>query len=608
MQNKFSENFYKSFLQHNLTNKFIYALALCAVLLSFLTISSFLNQGENTLPTSLVSLILVDLIVFLLLLLAMIRKTLFSIFKDYQSSRIRARIILMFSIIAAIPTIIVSVFSVIIFNYGLQSWFDSKVSTAIDQSVRVADLYILEQKMKLKETAFSMADDLNDLYNENYLEMINTNFLTTVLNRQAEVRSLTEAIVFQRKTNTVLAQNATSFSFSFWRIPQHDMDKADSGEVVEIFSDPGKIRMLIRLIDYHESTYLLIGRLVDEEIINYVDKTTGAAQTYNNMKGKMGSIQVRFALIFVLVAGLLLVATITIGSIFANRIAKPIRRLVKATELVQAGDLTVQINTMESKEDELSILTNAFNRMVKKIDIQQKDLALAQRAMAWSDVARRVAHEIKNPLTPITLSADRLIKKFLDQVDDKEGFTRYTSTIQRHTKDIQKIVTEFEDFAKMPTPNFEQCEIVSLLKELVQSRQVINDKIQYHYTHNVPILEFVCDITQINQVIVNLFKNAEEALETLTTEKKIYLDLELTDEDLELSISDNGKGFLPNMIDKVTEAYMTTRSKGSGLGLAIVKKIVHDHGGEILISNIKDGGGLVKLIFAKKFLDSKIKK
>lgn len=604
MQSNFFEKISNNITKYHLANKLLYSLLAFAIFLSYLTVSYLLNPAPTSPATSIISLILADLIVFLMLIILTIRKTLLTIFKDYKSSRIRARIIMMFSIIAVIPTIIVSVFSVFVFNFGLQSWFDSKVSTAIDQSVRVADLYIAEHKLQLRDTALSIANDLNELY----FEVIhNPPLLNRILNAQAELRSLTEAIIFQRKTNTVMAQTPMSFSLSFWTIPESILDKADTGEVAELYSDPGKMRMLIKLRDY-EDTYLLVGKLVDEEIINYVDQTTGAAKQYQEMRQKIGSLQIRFALIFLLVAGLLLAATITIGSVFANKIAKPIRKLVKATELVQAGDFTVQIPINQSKEDELTILTNAFNRMVKKIDIQQKDLALAQRAMAWSDVARRVAHEIKNPLTPISLSADRLSKKYLDQVNDKEGFNKYISTIQRHTKDIQKIVTEFADFAKMPSPIFESCNIVKLLKELVDSRQIINDKITYHYSSNVPELEFVCDLTQIHQVIINLFKNAEEALELLPIDKHIYLDVELTDDDLEISIKDNGKGFLPNLIDKVTEPYMTTRTKGSGLGLAIVKKIVQDHGGEISISNIPKSGGLVKLIFDRKFLNSKVKK
>ncbi len=605
MQNSFLNRSYSLFIKHNLANKLAFVLVIMAFFLCYKTIIGFVDESSNSDPTYMITLILLDLIVFLLLFMLATRKFLHSIFKDYKNARIRARIIMMFSIIAVIPTIIVSVFSVFVFNFGLQSWFDSKVSTAINQSVRVADLYISENKNQLRDAAFLIAQDLN----AQYFDVIdNQEYLNYVLNALVKLRSLSEALVFQKNTNVTMAQTAMSFSLSFWSIPQRYYDHANVGEIVDISPNNGKIRMLIKLTRYHD-TYLLVGKLVDEEIINYIDKTTGAASQYEATQKKMKSIQIKFALMFVFITSLLLTATVTIGSIFANMIARPIRRLVRATELVQAGDFTVQIPVNDSNGDELVILTTAFNRMVKKIDIQQKDLALAQRAMAWADVARRVAHEIKNPLTPILLSADRIVKKYSDDISDKEGFKKYISTIKRHTNDIEKIVTEFADFAKMPSPSFELYEIVSILRDLEESRQIVNDKINYHFSSNISELQFMCDTTQINQVMINLFKNAEEALENSLAEKHIYLSIELTEHDLEISVIDSGSGFAQNLIDKATEAYMTTRSKGSGLGLAIVKKIVQDHGGEILISNLPNkGGGVVKLIFSRKHISSKIKK
>lgn len=582
------------FSNKKIINNFLFLFFAIAIIIISKTAYSYSNPNYSTLD--LITLILADLIIVLILFIFLIRKILLSVFKDYKSSRIRARIILMFSIIAIIPTIIVSIFSVLILNFAMKNWFNSTISTAINQSVRVADLYIAEHKIQLRDTALSVAGDINGLY----FEVIhNPLILNNILNTQAEMRSLTEAIIFQRKTNTIMAQTPMSFALSFWKIPEQSFEKANSGEVVEVLSDPGKIRMLIKLRDY-EDTYILLGRLIDEHIIHYVDKTNGAANEYEQIMNKLGSIQIRFALMFVLISGILLIATITVGSIFAGKISHPIRKLVKATELVQAGDFSVQIPTTQAQEDELTILTQAFNRMVRKIDILQKDEALAQRAIAWTDVARRVAHEIKNPLTPITLSADRLSKKYASEVSDPEEFKRYTSTILRHTNDIKKIVTEFAEFARMPTPIFEKIELVSTLKELVESRKVTHENIKYSFSHNIPNLIFPCDITQLNQLLVNLLKNAEEALENLPINKEINVSLILTNEDLEISVTDNGKGFPPNLIDKVTEAYLTTRSKGSGLGLAIVKKIIQDHGGEIIISNSENGGGCVKLIFDRK--------
>jgi two-component system nitrogen regulation sensor histidine kinase NtrY len=591
----------KVFFNLRFASRFVLPLSIISLISIIYTIFSYFTQAS---PSKILSLLLLDLVLILVLVVISTRAILINIFTDYKSSRIRARIILMFSIITAVPTIIISGFSVFIFNFGIQSWFDDKVSTSILQSVRVADLYIYENKLQLRQDAIAIAEDLNELYFE---LAHNPALMNRVLSTQAELRSVNEAIIFQRNSNTVIAQTSFGFSLSFWSIPQHSYEKAEAGEITEVTSDKGKMRMLIKLREY-EDTYLIIGRLIDEEILDYIDQTNGAAQKYKNMLSDQGNLIIKFAILFILLSIILILSTIALGVVFANKISRPIRRLVKATELVQAGDLSVSVPIDGEKEDELIILTNAFNKMVKKIDIQQKDLALAQRTMAWSDVARRVAHEIKNPLTPISLSADRILKKFSQDVSDKDALKKYVDTIIRHTKDIQNIISEFAEFARMPNPSFDQLDIVKIIKELTDSRQIINDRVKYKFSSNQENLDFLCDITQINQVIVNLFKNAEEALENVQYDKIINVIINLDDEDLEIIIQDNGKGFPSDLIDKVTEPYMTTRSKGSGLGLAIVKKIVHDHGGEILISNIKPHGGEVKLIFDKKFLTSKVKK
>lgn len=565
----------------------------------FISSSTYTLFTYNTMPSfndvslKLTSLILVILSSFLLLVLFTLRKLLYYFFENYNFSRIKARTILMFCIVAIIPTIIVSAFSIFIFNLGIQSWFDDKVSESIRQSTKVAELYIGENKRNLKDNAITISNDLNDYY---YELIHNPLLLNRILNTQIEMRSLTEAIIFQKNTNVILAQTPLSFSLSFWNIPKSAFEKADNGEVVDISSDSGKMLVLIKLWQFDDA-YLLIGKLVDREIISYIDKTNGAANKYFEMINRVSEIQIKYSLSFIMLAFILMCCAIYVGSIFAAKIATPIMRLVNATEKVQSGDLTVSVEVTSTKKDEISILTNAFNKMVKKIDIQQKDLALAQRALAWQDVASRVAHEIKNPLTPILLSADRIKKKFENQVDDKESFIKYINNIQRHTKDIQNIISDFSDFAKIPSPSFQTIEIISKLSELLESRKILDEDIDYDFHSNIDELYFKCDSTQLNQIIINLLKNSEEALENIQEKKKISLALNKIDNEIEISITDNGKGFPRDLIDKVTEPYLTTRSKGTGLGLAIVKKITQDHGGEVIISNSETGGAVVKLIF-----------
>ncbi|KAJ6644897.1 putative sensor histidine kinase NtrY-like [Pseudolycoriella hygida] len=379
-----------------------------------------------------------------------------------------------------------------------------------------------------------------------------------MLNAEAEMRSLDEAIVLHKPTNTIIANTTLSFALSFFSIPDYLMQRANTGEIVEIKTDPAKLKMLVKLKDCND-IYLLVGRPIDDKIIDHIAKTNGAAAEYYRLK---------------------------------NHIS------VLATEKIKAGDLTIQVPESEVNKDEINVLSSAFNRMVKQIERQQRDLMIAQRALAWSDVARKVAHEIKNPLTPIHLASERLLRKFSNQVEDKGEFDKYIQMIIRHTDDIKKIVLEFVNFARLPAPVFANCDLLPIVKNIVDSRKLINEKILYNFATTDEHIDFICDTTQINQIMVNLLKNAEESIKMARAQRGIITtSINLQDDHITITVTDNGVGFPSNLISKATEAYITTRSNGSGLGLAIIKKIVQDHAGTLDLANRIEGGAIVTVTF-----------
>ncbi len=606
----FLKKFWQSIVKHRYSKNVPYTIIAAAVI--FLLINSFFVylefQYSEVDPVSVIGLMLIILVGSLLFVILLLNNPVSSLFSFIKRTRKRAyklrkRIIIAFSFGAAVPTIIVAVFSTYFFNFGVQSWFDDKVSRVLEQSIIVGESYINEHIMQLKETAISISDDYDDLY---YKLVYNPELFQEILTGQAEMRTLDEAIIFKKDTNTILAQTALSFSLSFLAIPSYVFDKASKGEVVQISSDPTKLRILIKLRNYND-TYLLIGRLIDEKIIDHINRANGTAQEYFRLKGHIFDLQVKFAMIFILLAIILLLAAIIWGRHFAEQLVKPIRELVIAAEKVKNGDLTAQVPEGGLKKDEIKILSLAFNRMVKQIDRQQRDLLIAQRALAWSDVARKVAHEIKNPLTPIHLGAERLLKKFKNQVQDPDSFEKYINNILKNSNEIRMIVSEFVNFARLPSPDFSKHEIVSIINQLVDERRLINDKILYQVFSNVKLFELVCDGTQLNRVFVNLLQNAEHALENISYQQRITVHIMLDGDFIAISVLDNGLGFSPHVLENATKAYFTTKAKGTGLGLAIVDKIVQDHLGTLNIFNREEGGGCVKLTFNAKELRVKLK-
>ncbi|XVN40865.1 MAG: PAS domain-containing sensor histidine kinase [Rickettsia endosymbiont of Argas persicus] len=588
------------------SKRFICILALIAIIFSCLTYHEIYAGSKNGIVNSskVIWLLSIDLVVFLILGILLIHKFFQSFFfksRDQNTSRLQNRIVIAFSLVAAIPTIIVSISSAYFLNLSIQAWFDKKISLVLDQSIIVADSYITEHKLQLRETALAVAEDLSDMY---YDLIHNPALFTDTLNTEAEMRSLDEAIVLDKSTNTIIANSYLSFSLSFATIPAHLIKKADLGEPVEVKSDPTKIRMLIKLKEYND-VYLLVGRLIDNKIIDHIDATSGAAAEYYRLKNQVGNMQIKFSIIFIFIALLLLLVAISFGVIFTTKIVKPIKKLVIATDKVKGGDLTVQVPESEVDQDEIGTLYAAFNRMIKQLSRQQRDLVIAQRALVWSDVAKKVAHEIKNPLTPILLASERLLKKFSSEVKEKEEFENYLKMIIRHTNDIKNIVSEFVLFARLPAPKFTKCDLIYVIRHIIEARKLLNDNIFYEFETNVSQFDFMCDTTQMNQVMINLLKNAEESLEG-KAKAKIKVNINIDNQFANITVTDNGKGFPPELIGKATESYVTTSSKGMGVGLAIVKRIVEEHCGILDIANREEGGAVIDIKFDLRELDLKV--
>jgi len=557
---------------------------------SIITKEAFLNTPD---PSKVITVVMLDLVVLLGLVILLGRKMIAYRYNVGVKGGLYKKISWMCFIAGFVPTVLVAIFSIYFFNFGIQSWFDKRITNVLDQSLYVAQGYIQDQDLRMKQIASSMADDFSTLY---YKITEKPELFQEVLDAHSDLYTLNEAIVFNRSTRNIIAQSILSFAFTLMNIPDSDLDKAANGEIVKLEGSKNKIQYLVRLPAFNDA-YLLVGRMIDQDILNYIDKTHGALANYNNLKGDIYHLQIRFSIIFILVATLLLMASFYSGLLLADQFVKPINELVDATDKVKKGDFTIQVDETEGRT-EIDILVSAFNMMVKRIDYQQKDLLLAQRALAWSEVARRVAHEIKNPLTSIFLSVDRLSKRFTKQVEDQEGFSKYIENILRFSGNINTILSEFVNFARLPEPVFKNFELVSFLKSLIESRQIISESISYEFDTDITKLPFYGDQDQLNQVFVNLFKNSEESiLENKKQEKWIRVKLYKEDGLLICCVEDSGVGFSADLIVKVTEAYFTTRVKGTGLGLAIVKKIIQDHKGSIIIDNNEYGGGKVVITF-----------
>ena len=676
-------------------------------------------------PRSILLLLLLDLIL-LLGLSALLARRLVMLWVEHRKgaagAHLHVRLVALFSLVAVLPTIVVATFSVLLFDFGLQGWFSDRVSTAVRASLAVAQSYLEEHRQSIRSDALAIAQDLN---REGISLVLNPSRFKRILDAQVRVRSLTEAIVFDGG-GQIISRAGFSLLLDFDpEIPDWALNQAKNGEVVILTAQTeDRVRALLRLGRF-SNAYLYVGRLVDPQVLRHMDTTKDAVRLYEELEGKRSDFQVTFALIFVVVALMLLLAAIWVGLTFASNLTRPIGRLIVAAERVGSGDLSARVETGDSP-DEIGTLAVAFNRMTSDLQSQQDqllevnrqldhrsrfieavlggvsagvigldgsgeitlpnrsacellslepeamrgrrlaevvpqmsdllkqarrrprrlsertilldsgkgvartllvrivaeldkrtiigfvvtfdditELLTAQRTAAWADVARRIAHEIKNPLTPIQLAAERLKRKYLSQIrSDADIFETCTDIIVRHVGDIGRMVDEFSAFARMPAPVMSEEDLAALIDQALFLQRGAHADIEFEFERPAGAVIVSCDGEQIGRALTNLLQNAVDAVAGRIAKGAKTLDpgritVRLIDDGglRAIEIEDNGRGLPKTDRHRLTEPYVTTRDQGTGLGLAIVKKIMEDHGGELRLDDSPSGSARIRLIF-----------
>lgn len=688
-------------------------------------------------PGTIIWLLNLDLLIFLLLGLLVGRRivNLWSSRKrGAAGSRLHARLVLVFGLLAATPAILMTVFAAVFLYFGVQSWFSERVSTAVSKSQAVAEAYLAEHMQVIRADALAMANDLN---RQAPFLIDNPEAFSKFIQTQSWVRNFSEAMILD-SNEQVIAESGLNFTMAFEDLPATYFEQADEGDVVLMTADSDdRVRALLKLDNFVDA-YLFVGRMVDPVVLSHLSDTKQAVAEYEALEGQRSDLLIKSTLMFVAVALLLLLVAMWFGLVFAQRMAGPIRDMISATEKVREGDLSARVPEFGRDGDDFTVLASAFNRMTAQLQNQRRELIdanlqldqrrrftetvlagvsagiigvdedgiirlantsacelfqnkpddiagrkifeiipelkdllaqahekpekitvaeipytrsdesrrtllvrigiemignidkgavltfdditelqSAQRKAAWADVARRIAHEIKNPLTPIQLSAERLKRKYLKQIEtDADIFSQCTDTIIHHVGDIGRMVNEFSAFARMPEPVITRHNIdQSLLETMVLLQQAHTDitfkKIGFG---EGDVINADFDPQQLRQALTNILQNAIDSVQARMAGQDAEqgrINVTLTrmsdNEHLAIIVSDNGLG-LPKGEDKakLTEPYITHKEKGTGLGLAIVKKVMDDHHGDLVLGTpawLKDmeiwenlGGASVSLI------------
>ena len=585
-------------------NLFIIIIFLLTISLAFLTFLTFINKSfiklnQDNLEFLLISNIFLVLLFFVLIFIDIKNSIKNNI--NVRGSIANRKYIVSFALFTLIPSLLIAIFSLFIFSFALDKYFDTKITTAVNNSYEIAKNYVDEKRNKIESEIVLIAFDLNK-----YSDLLKTNpdRFQLILNTQRYLRDIDQLYLIDGFGKLIISAADSPYK----KIEQKAMQmvKNDDRPLKIINTFENKSAAVVRLSSF-DNTYLYVLKYFDKSISNYLIKSEEAVNFYYTVENQNLGIRISFAIIYVTLVTLLLFLSITIAIRFSSRFFISINNLITASENIGKGNLDTKVPDLKA-DIEMERLNKNFNSMIERLKNQQEKLLTNERHEAWENVARKIAHEIKNPLTPIQLTIDNLKTKYLPNIenDRKEKYLNNLKTILKQIKQIENLVNEFSDFARMPKPLFKQNNLNNVINENISLVNKFDNSIKIRLVNHLSkevVLSF--DNEQFNRLFFNLIKNSVESIQEKAEkyskiDKNIDIEIRQRRDYININIVDTGTGFKNKKTKDIIKPYFTTKGKGTGLGLSIVDKIISDHEGSIKFLNHKNGAKIQIIIPYKK--------
>ena len=581
-------------------NLFIIVIFIFTILLAFQTFltfigKSFIDLNENNLQYLLLA-NLILLIIFFILIFIDIKNSIKNNI-NIRGSIANRKYIISFGLFTLIPSLLIAIFSLFIFSFALEKYFDKKITSAVNNSYEIAKNYLNEKRNKIESEIVLIAFDLNKYSN---LMITNPERFQTMLNTQRVIRDIDKLHLIDDKGNLIQSAINSPYIKIDDRALKMVLNDERPLKIINTFEN--RSAAVIKLTNY-ENIFLYVVKFIDKNISQYLIKSEEAVNFYYTVENQSLGIRISFALIYISLVTLLLFLSITIAIRFSSRFFISINNLIVASANIGKGNLDSKVPEVKA-DKEMELLNKNFNLMIDKLKYQQDKLLTAERHEAWENVARKLAHEIKNPLTPIQLTIDNLKSKYLENVDEtrQNKYQENLMTIQKQIKQIENLVNEFSDFARMPKPLLKKNNLYEVINDNINLLSKINDNIEIKLINHLSKDSYTkFDYEQFNRLFFNLIKNSiesiqEKAQKDSKIDKNIDIEIRGRRDYIIVNLFDTGTGFKNKNTKDLIKPYFTTKDKGTGLGLSIVDKIISDHNGSINFINQKNGAKIQIII------------
>ena len=453
------------FIKKNILITFIFLLTLFLCVITFLTFidKSFIKLSDSNLQLLLIVNICLLFVFFIMIFLEV--KNSLQIDVDVSGSRANRKYITFFALFTLIPSILISLFSLFLLSFALDKYLDKKITSSVNNSYEIAISYVEEIKKKTQSEIILIAYDLNK--GEKFLKT-NKNQFKSFLNTQRLIRGMDEIHIVNNKGELFLTTLSNIEKFQAPLEEALEMVREDKRPLKIINAYENQSASIIKLENFDDK-YLYIVKYLDEKISKYLTESQEAVNFYYTVINKQTGIKISFVLIYLVIVSLLLFLSISIAIRFSSRFFRSINNLIIASSKIGKGNLDTKVPEIKTDKD-MEILNQNFNLMIYQLKSQQDKLLINERHEAWESLARKLAHEIKNPLTPIQLTIDRLRNKYVSMLNDtdKKNFSENLKVIVKQINQIEKLVNEFSDFARMPKPIFKNNNLVTIIKDNIK--------------------------------------------------------------------------------------------------------------------------------------------
>ena len=552
-------------------NIFIILVFLITLTLGFLTFLTFIDKGFLKLNDKNLQLLLSANIALLLLFFYRIFKEVNASLRidvDVSGSKANRKYITFFALFTLIPSVLISLFSLFLLSFALDKYLDKKITTAVNNSYEIAKSYTEEIRTKTQSEIILIAYDLNKSIN-----FLNTNInqFKSFLNTQKLLRDMDEVHIIEADGTLYLS---TLEDASLYRPPLKEaleMVLNDKRPLKILNAYKNQSASIIKLENFG-GKYLYITKYLDKKISQYLLESQEALNFYYTVLNKQTGIKISFMFIYLVIVSLLLFLSISIAITFSSRFFRSINNLIIASSSIGRGNLNIKVPEVKADKD-MEILNKNFNLMIDKLKTQQEKLIINEKHEAWESLARKLAHEIKNPLTPIQLTIDRLKDKYSEKIDakQKEDFNKSLKIIGKQIKQIENLVNEFSDFARMPKPILKDNDLVPLIKDNISLINELDSNILINFNTNRNNVILNSDNEQLGRVFFNIIKNSIESIQEKKSNNidfKGQIDIIVNDNlsNIDFTIIDNGLGFriFTDRVRDVLNPYFTTKKKGTG--------------------------------------------